>query len=107
MRCSPGGRHSGARRASETERQVVAVEPVPPARLNPKMPRDLETICLKCLHKDPQRRYADAGALAADVRRFLEGRPVLARRIGPLERAWRWCRRDPAGAALGLLVLVL
>jgi tetratricopeptide (TPR) repeat protein len=93
--------------ASETERQVVADEPVPPGRLNPKVPRDLETICLKCLHKDPPRRYVDAGALAADVQRFLEGRPVLARRISPLERAWRWCRRNPAGAALGLLVLVL
>jgi tetratricopeptide (TPR) repeat protein len=75
--------------------------------LNPKVPRDLETICLKCLHKDPQRRYADAGALAADVRRFLEGRPVLARRISLPERAWRWCRRNPAGAALALMILVL
>jgi tetratricopeptide (TPR) repeat protein/tRNA A-37 threonylcarbamoyl transferase component Bud32 len=92
---------------SETERQVVADEPVPPARLNPKVPRDLETICLKCLHKDPQRRYADAGALAADVRRFVEGRPVQARRVSPLERAWRWCRRNPAGAALALMVLAL
>jgi eukaryotic-like serine/threonine-protein kinase len=83
--------------ATETERQVVAVEPVPPARLNPKVPRDLDTICLKCLHKDPQRRYADAGALAADVRRFLEGRPIRARRMSTLERVWRWCRRNPAG----------
>jgi serine/threonine-protein kinase len=93
--------------ASETERQVVADDPVPPARLNPKVPRDLETICLKCLHKEPQRRYDDAGELAADVRRFMEGCPVLARRIGLLERAWRWCRRNPAGAALALTVLVL
>jgi tetratricopeptide (TPR) repeat protein/tRNA A-37 threonylcarbamoyl transferase component Bud32 len=93
--------------ASETERQVVAEEPVPPARLNPKVPRDLETICLKCLHKDPQRRYADAGALAEDVRRFVEGRPIWARRISPLEHVWRWCRRNPAGAALAVMVLVL
>jgi tRNA A-37 threonylcarbamoyl transferase component Bud32/Flp pilus assembly protein TadD len=92
---------------SETERQVVADEPVPPARLNPKVPRDLETICLKCLHKDPQRRYADAGALAEDVRRFVEGLPIRARRISPLERAWRWCRRNPAAAALAAMVLVL
>jgi serine/threonine-protein kinase len=93
--------------ASETERQVVADDPVPPARLNPKVPSDLETICLKCLHKEPQRRYADAGELAADVRRFMEGRPVLARRISLLERAWRWCRRNPAGAALAVIVFLL
>ncbi len=93
--------------ASETERQVIAEEPVPPARLNPKVPRDLETICLKCLQKDPQRRYADAGALAEDVRRFVEGRPIQARRISILERAWRWCRRNPAGAALAVMILVL
>jgi tetratricopeptide (TPR) repeat protein/tRNA A-37 threonylcarbamoyl transferase component Bud32 len=92
---------------SETERQVTAEEPVPPARLNPKVPRDLETICLKCLHKDPQRRYADAKALAEDLRRFLEGRPIQARRIGRVEHTWRWCRRNPAGAALAVAVLVL
>jgi tetratricopeptide (TPR) repeat protein/tRNA A-37 threonylcarbamoyl transferase component Bud32 len=96
-----------AETATETERQVIEVDPVPPARLNPRVPRDLETICLKCLHKDPQRRYANAGALVEDLRRFLDGRPILARRISPLERAWRWCRRNPAGAALAATVLVL
>jgi len=96
-----------AETTAETERQVVAEEPVPPVRLNPKVPRDLETICLTCLHKDPVRRYASAGALAADLRRFLEGRPICARRISPLERGLRWCRRNPAGAALALTVLVL
>jgi tetratricopeptide (TPR) repeat protein len=90
---------------SETERQVIAAEPVPPARLNPKVPRDLETICLKCLHKDPQRRYADAGALADDLRRFMERRPIRARRISRLEHAWRWCQRNPAGAALAVTIL--
>jgi tetratricopeptide (TPR) repeat protein/tRNA A-37 threonylcarbamoyl transferase component Bud32 len=90
---------------SETERQVIAEDPVPPARLNPKVPRDLETICLKCLHKDSQRRYADAGALADDLRRFLEKRPIRARRISRLERGWRWCRRNPAGAALVVTIL--
>jgi tetratricopeptide (TPR) repeat protein len=93
--------------ASETERQVIADEPVPPARLNPKVPRDLETICLKCLHKDAPRRYADAGALADDLRRFMEGRPIRARRISRLELAWRWCRRNPAGAALAVAMLGL
>jgi len=93
--------------AAETERQVIHEEPVSPSRLNPKTPRDLETICLKCLHKDPQRRYADAGALVEDLRRFMEGRPIQARRIGLFERAWRWCRRNPAGAALAVTVFVL
>jgi tetratricopeptide (TPR) repeat protein len=90
---------------TETERQVIAADPVPPTRLNPKVPRDLETICLKCLHKDPKRRYPDAGELVTDVRRFLEGRPIRARRTGPLEHAWRWCRRNPAGAALAAMIL--
>jgi tetratricopeptide (TPR) repeat protein/tRNA A-37 threonylcarbamoyl transferase component Bud32 len=93
--------------ASETERQVIAEDPVPPARLNPKVPRDLETICLKCLHKDPQRRYANAGALGEDIRRFSEGRPIQARRTSPLEHAWRWCVRKPAEAALAVMAIAL
>jgi tetratricopeptide (TPR) repeat protein len=93
--------------ASETERQVIDEDPVPPARLNPNVPRDLETICLKCLHKDPLRRYADAQAFADDLRRFIEGRPIRARRISRLEHAWRWCRRNPSEAALVALVVIL
>jgi tetratricopeptide (TPR) repeat protein/tRNA A-37 threonylcarbamoyl transferase component Bud32 len=93
--------------ASETERQVIADEPVPPARLNPKVPRDLETICLKCLHKDPVRRFADAGELADDLGRFIEGRAIRARRISRVEQAWRWCRRNPAGAALAVTIMGL
>ncbi len=89
-----------AETAVETERQVIAEEPVPPARLNSKVPRDLETICLKCLNKDPQRRYASAAALADDLRCYAEGRPILARPLGWGGRAWRWARRKPAAAAL-------
>jgi tetratricopeptide (TPR) repeat protein len=92
----------------ETLDQVRNQEPVPPRRLNPKIPRDLETICLKCLEKDPLRRYGSAEALADDLRRWLAGRPIAARPISPPERAWRWCRRRPAVAALaGTLALTL
>jgi tetratricopeptide (TPR) repeat protein/tRNA A-37 threonylcarbamoyl transferase component Bud32 len=93
--------------ASETERQVIADDPVPPSRLNPRVPRDLETICLKSLHKDPERRYADAGALVEDLRRFMDGRPIQARRISLFQRAWRWCCRNPSGAALAVTILAL
>jgi WD40 repeat protein/tetratricopeptide (TPR) repeat protein len=88
-----------AESALETLRQVVAEEPVAPSRLRPKLPRDLETACLKCLRKEPTQRYASALALADDLRRFLEGRPILARRSTTLERGWRWCRRNPLLAA--------
>jgi tetratricopeptide (TPR) repeat protein len=96
-----------AETAAETERQVITEEPVPPSRLNAKVPRDLETICLKCLQKDPARRYASALALADDLRRFGEGRPIQARPVGWAERSWRWCRRNPTAAALLATALVL
>ena len=84
----------------ETVLQVLHEEPVPPGRLQPKLPRDLETICLTCLRKEPQRRYASALALAEDLRRFLAGEPIWARPVGLLERGFKWARRRPAGTAL-------
>jgi WD40 repeat protein len=95
----------------ETLAQVLSEEPVPVRQLQPTVPRDLETICLKCLQKEPGKRYASAGALAADLDRFLAGAPVLARPVGGLERALRWARRHPTAAALvltsGVLLLLL
>jgi tetratricopeptide (TPR) repeat protein len=93
--------------AAETERQVMDEEPVAPSRLNTKLPRDLETICLKCLSKEPQRRYASAAALADDLKRFVEGRPIQARPVSWVERSWRWCRRNPTMAALLITALAL
>src|SRR5205807_8138694 len=79
----------------ETINQVPTQEPVPPRRLNPAVPRDLEAVCLKCLQKDPARRYPGAAELAEDLRRFRQGRPILSRTAGPLEWGHRWCRRNP------------
>jgi WD40 repeat protein/serine/threonine protein kinase len=92
----------------DTLQQVQRDEPVPPSRLRPKTPRDLETIGLKCLQKEPSRRYASAAALAEDLRRYLAGRPIQARPVGALERAARWCRRNPAWCVvIGLAASVL
>jgi tetratricopeptide (TPR) repeat protein len=89
-----------AESSSATLRQVISQEPVSPKRLNASVPRDLETICLKCLQKDPARRYAGAADLRDDVRRFLRNEPIVARPIGIPGRMLRWTRRNPAGAAL-------
>jgi WD40 repeat protein/serine/threonine protein kinase len=85
--------------------QVLHDEPRPPRRLNDGIPRDLETICLKAMAKEPGRRYATAGALADDLRRYLNREPIRARPVGRAEWLWRWCRRNPVVA--GLLVAVL
>jgi serine/threonine-protein kinase len=101
----------GAETPAETLLQVMHQEPVPPARLNAKVPRDLETICLKCLHKDPQRRYTTAEALAEDLQRFQRGESIAARPPGLPERLGKWMRRRPAVAALlgatGLFTITL
>jgi WD40 repeat protein len=83
----------------ETLLHVQSEEPVPPGRLRPRTPRDLQTICLTCLHKDPSRRYPSAGALVDDLRRFLAGGAIQARPVSAAERLGRWCRRNPALAA--------
>jgi tetratricopeptide (TPR) repeat protein len=94
----------------ETLNQVRNEEPVPPTRLQPRCPRDLETIALKCLQKEQAKRYPDCEGLADDLRRFLDGVPIKARPVSAAERAWRWCRRNPRVAApsglAGLLLLV-
>jgi serine/threonine-protein kinase len=89
-----------AETAAETVLQVIYQDPVPPARLNATVPRDLETICLKCLQKDPEKRYPAAAQLGADVGRFLRNEPIQARPTGRVEHVVRWVRRRPALAGL-------
>ncbi len=91
----------------ETLEQVRTREPVPPTRLQPGVPIDLETIALKCLQKEPARRYGSAAALADDLARFLGRQPILARPVSAPERLRRWCMRNPRVAALGATVLLL
>jgi WD40 repeat protein len=92
--------------------RLAEEEPIGPRRLQPTVPRDLEMICLKCLRKDPRHRYTTADALADDLRRFLDGKPIAARPVSTLERAWRWARRNRGlagtlSAALVLLVVLV
>jgi tetratricopeptide (TPR) repeat protein len=91
----------------DTVQQVVHDEPVPVRRLQPKVPRDLQTVCHKCLEKDPRKRFSSAEALAEDLRRFGAGEPVAARPVGTVGRVARWARRRPAVAALLGLVALL
>jgi serine/threonine protein kinase len=91
----------------ETLDQVRNKEPVSPSQLQPGTPRDLETICLKCLQKDPNKRYPSAGDLGEDLRRFLTNEPIRARPVSPWEQVVRWRRRNPLVAALGATVVLL
>jgi eukaryotic-like serine/threonine-protein kinase len=91
----------------DTVQQVIHQDPVPPSRLQPKVPRDLETICLTCLRKEPQKRYATAAALAEDLGRFLAGEPIRARPVGTWEWGFKLVRRRPAAAALAAASVLL
>jgi WD40 repeat protein len=88
----------------EVRQRVLSDEPLLPRRLRPGLPRDLEAVCLKCLEKDPARRYGSAAALADDLSRFLDRRPTRARALGWPTRAWRACRRQPTLAVAGALL---
>jgi formylglycine-generating enzyme required for sulfatase activity/tRNA A-37 threonylcarbamoyl transferase component Bud32 len=93
--------------ATETIRQVLEVEPVPLRRLNPSIPRDLETICLMCLRKEMNKRYSSAAALAGDLANWLENRPIVARPVSLGEKALLWCMRRPAVVGLSIAVMVM
>jgi len=90
----------------ETLDQVRAVDPIPPGRFQPGVARDLDTICLRCLEKDPHLRYLTAGELADDLARYSRGEPIKARPISNIERLWKWSRRRPTAAALAALATV-
>lgn len=88
-------------------RRVAQGEPAPPRKFRPDIPRDLETIVLKAIARNPNHRYPTAAELAADMRRFLDNRPIRARRVSPVERLWRWSRRNPAVASLSAMLLLV
>jgi tetratricopeptide (TPR) repeat protein/tRNA A-37 threonylcarbamoyl transferase component Bud32 len=88
-------------------RQIAETPPVPPRQLKPTIPRDLETICLKCLEKEPSKRYPSAAAFAEDLERFLKDEPIQARPIGPTAKAWRWCQRNRTVTASAALFVAL
>ena len=87
--------------------QVIHDEPPSPRKLNSRIPRDMETIALKCLAKSPARRYQSAAALGDDLRRWLQGKPIVSRPVGRIEKAWRWCQRNPALAIAAIAAVVL
>ncbi|MBL8825190.1 MAG: protein kinase [Planctomycetia bacterium] len=89
--------------------QVLHEEAKSPRKINDRIPLDLETICLKAMAKEPARRYASCAELAADLRRYLKGEPILARPVGSLERGWRWCKRNPvvAGLTVGIAAVLV
>src|SRR5262249_10521058 len=87
--------------------QVIQDEPRPPRRLNDKIPKDLEMICLKAMAKEPGWRYATAQALAEDLRRWLKGKPIQARPVGQVELLWRWSKRNPVVASLAAAIFFL
>jgi len=93
----------------ETLQQVLSVSPVSPTQINPAIPRDLATICLKCLEKQANKRYRSAEELAQELGRYQRGEPITARAVGPAERGWRWCKRNPVIASLtaGIALVLL
>ena len=86
--------------------QILNADPPPPSQLNSKVPADLDTLCLKCLERDPSHRFPTAAALAQELHRFLHGEPIHSRPITQWERAWKWCQRNPAVASLSACVVI-